>query len=72
MERFFDILFSGLALLALLPLFIILILILKFSGEGEIFFLQERVGKDNKRFMLFKFATMLKNSPHTQGQARSQ
>ena len=65
MERFFDILFSGLALLALLPLFIILILILRFSGEGEIFFLQERVGKDNKRFMLFKFATMLKNSPHT-------
>ena len=64
MERFFDIIFSGLALLALLPLFIILILILRFSGEGEIFFLQERVGKDNKRFMLFKFATMLKNSPH--------
>ena len=64
MERFFDILFSGLALLALLPLFIILILILRFSGEGEIFFLQERIGKDNKPFMLFKFATMLKNSPH--------
>jgi len=64
MERFFDIFFSGLALLVLSPLFIILILILRFSGEGEIFFLQERIGKDNKPFMLFKFATMLKNSPH--------
>ena len=63
MERFFDIFFSGLALLALSPLFIILMLILRFSGEGEIFFQQERVGKDNKPFMLFKFATMLKNSP---------
>jgi lipopolysaccharide/colanic/teichoic acid biosynthesis glycosyltransferase len=65
MERFFDIFFSGLALLALSPLFFILLLVLKFSGEGEIFFLQERIGKDNKPFMLFKFATMLKNSPNT-------
>ncbi len=40
-----------------------LLLILKLTGEGEIFFLQERVGKDKKPFMLFKFATMLKNSP---------
>jgi lipopolysaccharide/colanic/teichoic acid biosynthesis glycosyltransferase len=34
------------------------------TGEGEIFFLQERVGKNGKPFKLFKFATMLKNSPH--------
>jgi len=33
------------------------------SGEGEIFFLQDRVGKGGKLFKLFKFATMLKNSP---------
>ena len=38
--------------------------ILKFSGEGEIFFFQERVGKNNKSIKLFKFATMLKNSEH--------
>jgi lipopolysaccharide/colanic/teichoic acid biosynthesis glycosyltransferase len=38
-------------------------LMLKFSGEGEIFFLQERVGKNRELFQLFKFATMLKNSP---------
>jgi len=38
-------------------------LILKFSGESEIFFLQERVGKHRKNFKLFKFATMLKDSP---------
>jgi lipopolysaccharide/colanic/teichoic acid biosynthesis glycosyltransferase len=37
-------------------------LILKFSGEGEIFFVQERVGKEKKLFRLFKFATMLKDS----------
>jgi lipopolysaccharide/colanic/teichoic acid biosynthesis glycosyltransferase len=39
------------------------VLFLKFSGEGEIFFLQERVGKNREMFKLFKFATMLKDSP---------
>ena len=64
MERFFDIFFSALALLALSPLLVPIVLILKFSGEGEILFLQERVGKDGQLFKLFKFATMLKDSPN--------
>jgi lipopolysaccharide/colanic/teichoic acid biosynthesis glycosyltransferase len=64
MERFFDIFFSSLALLLLSPLLIPVILILKLSGEGEIFFLQERVGKGGQVFKLFKFATMLKDSPN--------
>jgi lipopolysaccharide/colanic/teichoic acid biosynthesis glycosyltransferase len=64
MERFFDIFFSGLALLVLSPLFVPIVLILRFSGEGEIFFLQERIGKGGEVFKLFKFATMLKDSPN--------
>ena len=64
MERFFDILFSGLALLALFPLLVPVVIILKFSGEGEVFFFQERIGKDGKLFKLYKFATMLKDSPN--------
>ena len=64
MERFFDIVFSGLALLVLSPLLVPIVLILKFSGEGEVFFLQERVGKNGEVFKLFKFATMLKDSPN--------
>ena len=63
-ERFFDIFFSGLALLVLSPLLMPIIFILRFSGEGEIFFLQERIGKGGKVFKLLKFATMLKNSPN--------
>lgn len=63
-ERFFDIFFSGLALLVLSPLLVIIILLLKFSGEGEIFFLQERIGKGGEAFKLIKFATMLKDSPN--------
>ena len=64
MQRFLDVLFSGLALLVLSPLLVPIAILLRYTGEGEIFFLQERVGKDGKPFNLYKFATMLKNSPN--------
>ena len=64
MQRFFDVLFSGLALLVLSPLLVPIAIVLRLTGEGEVFFLQERVGKDGKPFKLYKFATMLKNSPN--------
>ena len=62
--RFFDIFFSGLALLVLSPLLIPIMIILKLTGEHEVFYLQERIGKDGKPFKLIKFATMLKDSPN--------
>ena len=64
MERFFDITFSLLALLALSPILLPIAVVLKLTGEREIFFLQERIGKNKETFKLFKFATMLKNSPN--------
>ena len=45
------------------PLLVPVIVILRFTGEGEIFYLQERIGLNGKKFKIFKFATMLKNSP---------
>lgn len=60
--RFFDIFLSCIALIILLPIFLSIILILKCSGEGEVFYLQERVGAQGNMFHLIKFATMLKNS----------
>lgn len=62
MQRLFDILFSGLALIALTPLLLPVIIILKLTGEGEVFYTQERIGKNGKLFGLLKFATMVKNS----------
>ncbi len=62
MQRFFDLLFSTLALLVLSPLIIICIFILRITGEGEVFYLQERVGVNKEVFNLMKFATMVKNS----------
>jgi len=55
---------SGLALLVLSPLLLPITLILRFTGEGEVFFSQERVGRKGKPFQLYKFVTMLKNSPN--------
>jgi lipopolysaccharide/colanic/teichoic acid biosynthesis glycosyltransferase len=62
--RIIDFTISSLVLLFLLPFFILIILILKLTGEGEIFFRQERVGQFGKPFKVVKFATMLKNSPN--------
>lgn len=64
MERICDILLAGLALIILSPLLLPIIIVLRVTGEGEVFFLQERVGKDFKTFKLYKFATMLKESPN--------
>ncbi len=64
MQRFFDIILSGLALLVLSPLLLPIALLLRLTGEGEVFFLQNRVGKGGQAFKLYKFATMLKDSPN--------
>ncbi|RJQ78891.1 MAG: sugar transferase [Desulfobacteraceae bacterium] len=64
MKRFLDILLSFMALAMFFPFGLIICTILKFTGEGEIFYIQPRVGKDGKLFGLIKFATMLKNSPN--------
>ena len=63
-KRFFDIVFSLLALIILLPLFIPIIILLLLTGEHEVFFRQNRVGFHNEIFRIWKFATMLKNSPN--------
>ena len=64
MQRMFDILFSGIALILLSPLLLPMMFILRVTGEGEVFFLQSRVGRGGKHFKLYKFATMLKDSPN--------
>ena len=57
-----DILVSLITLIILLPIFVPIITILRFSGEGEVFYFQERYGIYNSRFQIWKFATMVKNS----------
>lgn len=64
MTRVTDILLSLVAILLLLPVFVPVILILRFTGEGEVFYRQLRIGRNNRSFYVLKFATMLKDSPN--------
>jgi lipopolysaccharide/colanic/teichoic acid biosynthesis glycosyltransferase len=64
MQRFIDLLLSSIAIMFLSPLLLPVIFILKITGEGEIFYVQKRIGKHGSEFGLLKFATMLKDSPN--------
>tara|TARA_B110000037_G_scaffold157871_1_gene178145 strand:- start:8 stop:679 length:672 start_codon:yes stop_codon:yes gene_type:complete len=66
-KRVFDVLSSGIAILVLSPLLIPVIIGLKLTGEGYVWYKQERVGYKNKPFLIWKFATMLKDSANMPG-----
>ncbi len=53
-----------LALIILSPVLLIAIILLLITGEHEVFYFQKRIGYKNKPFYIWKFATMLKNSPN--------
>jgi lipopolysaccharide/colanic/teichoic acid biosynthesis glycosyltransferase len=63
-KRIIDILIAGIALILLSPILIPVMIILAFTGEHEIFYFQKRVGYKKQLFDIWKFATMLKNSPN--------
>jgi lipopolysaccharide/colanic/teichoic acid biosynthesis glycosyltransferase len=58
---------SSILLIILSPLLIPIVIGLKLTGEGYIFYKQERVGFKNENFSILKFATMLKDSPNMAG-----
>jgi len=63
-KRLTDILIAGIALIILSPLLIPSIIILLLTGEHEVFYFQKRIGYKNRLFNIWKFATMMKNSPN--------
>jgi len=65
--RILDIFFSGLAVIVLFPFLIPIMIGLKLTGEHDIFYGQERIGRYGNGFKLLKFATMLKDSPNLPG-----
>ena len=64
MKRALDVVLSFSALVVLAPFLLPVVVILKLTGEGEVFYIQARAGRGGNSFGLFKFATMLKNSPN--------
>lgn len=65
-KRLLDILISVTALIILSPFMLVIYLLIRINLGRPVFFLQERVGKDNKVFKMIKFRTM-KNSTDKNG-----
>jgi len=57
-KRMFDILFSATVILTGLPVYLLLMLITKVTSKGPVFYKQERIGKDQKPFYIYKFRSM--------------
>ena len=72
LKRIFDILASGIALVVLLPIFVIIGIFIKLDSKGPVFFVQERVGKDGKIFRAYKLRTMIDDAVAIGGEKISQ
>jgi len=57
-KRSFDLFFSIVVLILLIPLFVIIGIAIKLNDKGRVFFTQERIGKNGKPFRLYKFRSM--------------
>ena len=58
-KRLFDIIFSGVLLILLSPLFLLISLLIKITSKGNVIFYQKRMGKDGRLFNIYKFRTMI-------------
>ena len=63
-KRFCDFVFSLLLIIFLIPLFVIIGIIIKIDSKGDIFYIQKRIGKNNKTFYCYKFRTMKPESKY--------
>lgn len=71
-KRILDLLISIIAIVMLVPVFIVLAILIKFGSKGGIIFKQERIGLENKPFEIFKFRSMFLESEKNGPQLSSQ
>ncbi len=57
-KRLFDLFASGLALIVLLPVWLITVIGIEINDPGPVFYVASRIGKDNKEFKMYKFRSM--------------
>ena len=57
-KRSFDIIFSIIGILVLIPFFILIAIVILIDSRGSVFYKQRRVGKDNEDFFIVKYRTM--------------
>ena len=61
-KRVFDIVFSLLVLVVCAPVYLVLAMAIAYTSSGSVFYIQERVGKNYRRFGCIKFRTMIPNA----------
>lgn len=61
-KRAMDIIISLVAVVLLIPVFILIAIAIKMDSKGRIIFKQERVGQKAKKFYIYKFRTMVSNA----------
>jgi exopolysaccharide biosynthesis polyprenyl glycosylphosphotransferase len=66
-KRVFDAVVSGFLLVMLSPVILVLAILIKRDSSGSVFYKQERIGLDGKRFLLIKFRTMIDDAEHDTG-----
>jgi exopolysaccharide biosynthesis polyprenyl glycosylphosphotransferase len=71
-KRVFDLVAGTLILIAILPLLLLVALIIKLDSPGPVFFFQERVGKDGRRFRMVKFRSMRRDAGQLLATLRAQ
>lgn len=57
-KRAFDLAFAGVALVLLSPLLVLVAIAVRLETPGSVFFLQDRIGRDNRIFRMYKFRSM--------------
>jgi Undecaprenyl-phosphate glucose phosphotransferase len=67
LKRTMDLTISSAGLVVLSPLFAILAILIRLDSKGPIFFRQERLGRDGRRFMQYKFRSMVENAEEKTG-----
>jgi Undecaprenyl-phosphate glucose phosphotransferase len=70
-KRLVDVVVSAVGLVLLSPLFLVVAILIKLTSRGPVFYLQERMGLDGRRFRMIKFRTMVRDAETETGPVMS-
>ena len=70
-KRVVDVIVSSLGLIILSPLLVVVAILVKLTSPGPVFYRQERMGMDGRRFSMVKFRTMVRDAEEGSGPVMS-
>ena len=71
-KRLLDLVLSVIGLIVISPFLLIVALMIKFYDRGSIFYIQKRIGQNNKEFSVYKFRTMYEGSHEQRGKVMAE